>query len=109
MTATASPTVKDQKLVSFGLIESASVNSFADFIPSKSNESEVKIEQETRKENEDFINEFICNMIFYAVLCVSLVLHILIDLGLGSFIKNQFVHLIEILKRIFLKGALTFD
>ena len=105
----ASPTVKDQELASFGLVESASVNSFADFVPSKLNESKVDIEQETKKENEDFINAFICHMIFYSVLCVSIVLHILIDLGLASFIKNQFVHLIELGKRIILRKSPTFD
>ena len=50
MTATAAPTVKDQELVSFGLVESASVNSFADFIPSKLNQSQVT----TEHENDDF-------------------------------------------------------
>ncbi len=88
MTATAAPTVKDQELVSFGLVESASVNSINDFIPSKLNESEVS------SEKSDFVNTFICHLIFYAIFCVSLVLHILIDLGLGSFIKNKFVQLI---------------
>ena len=41
MTTTAAPTVKDQELISFGLVESASVdvNSITDFTPSKSNES----------------------------------------------------------------------
>ena len=88
MTATAAPTVKDQELVSFGLVESASVNSINDFIPSKLNESQVSSEE------SDFVNTFICHVIFYAIFCVSLVLHILIDLGLGSVIKNKFVQLI---------------
>ena len=89
MTTTAAPTVKDQELVSFGLVESASVNSFADFIPSKFNESHESIDIE----NDDFSYTFICHLIFYAFFCVSLVLHILIDLGLGSFIRNKLVHL----------------
>ena len=95
MTTTVAPKVKGQKLASFGLVESASVNSFADFIPSKSNESKENIEQEIRKENQDFKNEFICHMIFYAFLCVSIVLHILIDLGFGSFIKTKFTQLMD--------------
>ena len=99
MTATAAPTVKDQELVSFGLVESASVNSFADFIPSKLSESPVKTEQQTEKEKDDFKNSFICHLIFYTFLCVSIVLHILIDLGLGSFIKNKFVQLMELGKK----------
>ena len=89
--AAAAPTVKDQELMPFGLVESAGVNAFADFVPSKLNETESKEE----KEKNDFINIFICHLIFYAVFCISLVLHILIDLGLGSFVKNQFLQLIE--------------
>ena len=88
MTATAAPTVKDQELMPFGLVESAGVNAFADFVPSKLNETESK-------EKNDFINIFIFHLIFYAVICISLVLHILIDLGFGSFVKNQFLHLIK--------------
>ena len=94
MTATAAPTVKDQELMPHGLVESASVNSFADFVASNSYETEVNKE----KEVNDFINTFICHLIFYAVFCISLVLHILIDLGLGSLIKNQFIHLIDFAK-----------
>ena len=87
MTATAAPTVKDQELASFGLVESASVNSINDFIPSNLKESEIP------SEKCDFVNTFICHLIFYMIFCVSLVMHILIDLGLGSFIKNKFVQL----------------
>tara|TARA_Y100001968_G_scaffold287725_1_gene289392 strand:+ start:71 stop:388 length:318 start_codon:yes stop_codon:yes gene_type:complete len=90
MTATAAPTVKDQELISYGLVESASVNSFADFIPSKLNESQVTADMG----NDDFSYTFICHLIFYAFFCISLVLHILIDLGLGSFLKNKFEQLI---------------
>ena len=93
MTATAATKVKDQKF-QHGLVESASVNSFADFVSSNLNETEANKE----KEINDFINTFICHLIFYAVFCISLVLHILIDLGLGSLIKNQFLQLIEIAK-----------
>ena len=94
MTATAAPTVKDQESLSFGLVESASVNSFADFIPSKFTESIVS----TDIENDDFSYVFICHLIFYAVFCITLVVHIFIDLGLGSFIENQFVKLIGVEK-----------
>ena len=92
MTITTAPTVKDKQLGSLGLVESASVNSFADFIPSKFNESKVS----TDKENDDFSNVFICHLIFYAVFCITLVLHIFIDLGLGSFIKNKLIQLMDI-------------
>ncbi len=94
MTATAAPTVKDQELMLNGLVESASVNSFADFVSSNLHETEANKE----KVENDFINTFICHLIFYAVFCISLVLHILFDLGLGSLVKNQFLKLIEIAK-----------
>ncbi len=93
MTATAVPTIKDQELMPFGLVESASVNSFADFVSSNLNEPE-----ENKANESDFINIFICHLIFYAFFCISLVLHILIDLGLGSFVKNKFLQLFEIAK-----------
>ena len=93
MTATAAPTVKDQELASFGLVESASVNSINDFIPSNLKESEIP------SEKSDFANTFICHLIFYTIFCISLIIHILIDLGLGSFIKNKFVQLMGIGKK----------
>ncbi len=94
MTVTAASTVKEHELVPFGLVESASVNSFADLIPSKLNDKKVIAEKDTN----DFINTFICHLIFYVVFCISLVLHILIDLGLGSFLKKTFTQVIEISK-----------
>ena len=108
MTTTAAPTVKDQELLSFGLVESASVNSFADFIPSKLNENQLNTEQQTEKEKDDFNNSFICHLIFYTFLCVSIVLHILIDLGLGSFIKNKFVQLMELGKKTIFEKSPAF-
>ena len=104
MTITAAPTVKDQELVSFGLVESASVNvnSITDFTPSKSNESKVTAEK------EDFVNKFICHLIFYAFFCVSLFLYILIDLGFGSFLKNKFTQLIGLVKKAFIEDTPVF-
>ena len=99
MTATAPQTVKDKELLPFGLVESANVNSFADFIPSNLNETEVNEE----KEKNGFINIFICHLIFYAVFCISLVLHILIDLGLGSVVKNKLLQLIESVKNTYVE------
>ena len=100
MTATAAPTIKDQELLPFGLVESASINSFEVFVPSNLNETEANEE----KEKNDFINIFICYVIFYSVFCISLVLHILIDLGLGSFVKNKFLQLIESAKNTVVEG-----
>ena len=98
MPTTTAPTVKDHELTSLGLLESASVNSFADFTPSKFNESQVTSQIGKDKEKEDFINTFICHLLFYAVFCISIVLHILIDLGLGSFIKNKLVQFFGLAK-----------
>ena len=104
MTTTIAPTVKDHEAVSFELVESASVNSFPDVIPSKSLVSQSKYE----KQNDDFKNIFICHMIFYFFLCVSLVLHIFIDLGLGSFLKNKFIHFSGLGERTVLKKSPAF-
>ena len=93
MTATTASTVRSQELVSFGLIESASVNSITDFNQSKLNECKVT------NENNDFVNTFVCHLIFYVLYFVSLVLYILIDLGLGTFIRNKFVQLLGIRKK----------
>tara|TARA_Y100001968_G_scaffold218342_1_gene201035 strand:- start:772 stop:1089 length:318 start_codon:yes stop_codon:yes gene_type:complete len=97
MTATAAPKVKDQELMPRRLVESATVNAAADFVSSKS----YKKESDKEKEVNDFINTFVCHLIFYAVFCISIVLHILFDLGFGTFVKNQFIKLIEITKDIF--------
>ena len=96
MTATAAKTVNDQKLMPFDLVESASVHSFADFLPSNLNDTEANEE----KEKNDFLDIFICHLIFYSIFCISLVLHILIDLGIGLLVKNQFLKLIESAKII---------
>ena len=102
MNSTAAPTVNEQKLVSSGLVESASVNSFTDFIPSKLHKKEDIIEK------DDFINTFICHLIFYAFFCISLVLHIIIDLGLGPLIKKTFIYLIELTKNNFVAKSSAF-
>ena len=101
---TSAPTVKESEQVSFGLVESASVNSITDFIPSKSKGHEVKVDME----KEDFINTFICHFIFYLFFCVSIVLHILIDLGLGSFLKKSFNQLIGITNKRFFENKPAF-
>ena len=104
MTATAFPTVKDQELISSGLIESASINSIADIVPSKFNEKDVIDE----KEKIEFVNTFICHLIFYAFFCITLFLHIIIDLGLGSIVKKTFIQLFEIAKNNFVEKNTAF-
>ncbi len=87
MTASVNPFLRDQEIVSSGLLEFANDDPINDFIQTK----DRKVISE--KENEDFANTFICHLIFYAIFCVSLVLYILIDLGLGLFLKNALVTL----------------
>ena len=104
MTSTANPTVKDKKIERFGLVESASVNSITDFTPSKLTDTKANNE----KEKEDFLNTFICHLIFYLFLLISLVLHILIDLGLGDFLKTQISNLMEFKKKNVVKDVPSF-
>ncbi len=91
---TTTPKVKVQEIFSSGFVESASLNSISDFTPSKCNDHEMIF----KKENNDFINTFVCHLIFYAVFCISLVLFILIDLDLGSFVKKVIIYLIKFLR-----------
>ena len=104
MTSATTPSIKNQESLSFGLVESASVNSFADFVPTKLTEGEAYSDREIY----DFLNSFICHLIFYAVFCISLVLHILIDLGLGALIQSKFDQLIMLAKGIELKKKPAF-
>ena len=101
MNSTAAPTVNKQELISSGLVESASVNSFADFMPSEL----IKNEDITEKEKDDFINTYICHFIFCGFFCISLVFHIIIDLGLGPLIKKTFIYLIYFTKNYFVEES----
>ena len=58
MTAIADESVKEQELISFGFVESAGVNSIAEFVPSNLNVMETN----EAKEKNDFINIFITKM-----------------------------------------------
>ena len=102
MSASAASIVKDQEFRASGLVESASVNSITEFATStKLNETKLK----TQWEQKNFVHTFICHLIFYAIFCFSLVLHVLIDLGLGAYIKNKFFQFIEIgMKNVFQKS-----
>ena len=64
MSATDPSIMKVQDLMSYGLIESASVRSITDFNLSKLKESEINLTG--GQEKEDFINTLICHFIFYA-------------------------------------------
>ena len=108
MSTTSASTVKDQELMSVGLVESASVKAFADFIPSNLNESLEITQIDLKKEKEDFINSFICHLIFYAFFCFSIFLHIIIDLGFGSFVKKKFIYLIGLGKKNVLEKSPAF-
>tara|TARA_Y100001968_G_scaffold291471_1_gene295927 strand:- start:5917 stop:6234 length:318 start_codon:yes stop_codon:yes gene_type:complete len=104
MTVTTSPIVKDSESPSIGILDSAKENFFADFIQSKSNRKEVAFKEDMN----DFINTFICHLIFYAVFCVSLVLHILIDLKLAFFMKKLLFHFFFATKNLFFEKKLAF-
>ena len=104
MTTTTVQTVNNKEIISSGLVESASVNSIADFIPSKLNKKEVVAEQE----KNDFIDTFICHFIFYAFFCISIVMHIMIDFGLGSLIKKTLIQLMEIVNNYFVEKNPSF-
>ena len=101
----ATPTVKDHEVYSAGLVEAAGVNSLTDFNPSKLNENEII----TDNEKNDFIDIFICHLIFYSVFCVSLFLHIVIDLGFGAGFKKLYIQLIESVKKNFIKKKTAFS
>ena len=92
----ATATVKDQGSVQFELNDTETINSISDFNTIKLKESEDFY----CNQKEDFLNTFICHLIFYAVFCISIVVHIFLDLGLGSFIKNKLIQLISIARRI---------
>ena len=70
MTATAVSIKEDKQSLAFGLVESASVNSIADFVPSTSNE----IELNPADEMQNFVTNFICHLIFYVFFCVLLII-----------------------------------
>ena len=85
----------DQELAQFGWVESIATNSISDF---KSPKIDVE-EQATNEKEFDFIDTFICHLIFYVVLCYSLFLYIFIDLGFGFFLKNKVNTLFKLQKQ----------
>ena len=106
MTYIAIPTEKNPELTSSGFVESLSVSSIAEFNPTKITE-EIIVEK-VEKEKNDFINTFICHLIFYGIFCISLILHVLFDLGLRSFLSKIFIHLIEIVRNIIVEKNPSF-
>ena len=104
MTVTGISTVKDEELSSAKLVESAKLNLFADFITSKFDEQEVIVE----KEKNDFINNFICHLIFYGIFVISVFLHVSSDLGLSSFLRKIVIQLIVVVKNNLVDKNLLF-
>jgi len=94
MTTSTFLSVKNQEICSPKLVETTSENSIADFISSKVGEQDTKF---ARNKN-DFINTFIYHLIFYGIFCVSIVLHVLFDLGVGTFMRKIFTQLIELVR-----------
>ena len=94
MTTSTFLSEKNQEICSTKLVETTSENSIADFISSKVGEQDTKF---ARNKN-DFINTFIYHLIFYGIFCVSIVLHVLFDLGVGTFMRKIFTQLIELVR-----------
>mgnify|MGYP001331559660 CR=1 FL=1 len=92
---TLEQTLIDQELAQFGWVESGAFNSISDFKSPKTN-----VEEQIIKKNvSDFIDTFLCHLIFYMVFCYSLSYYVVIDLGLGSFIRNKVTTLIKFLMK----------
>ena len=82
---TSAQTAIDQELAQFGWVESIATNSISDF-----KSPNIDVEEQTPNEKEsDLIDTSICHLIFYVFFCYSLFLYIVIDLGLGSFLKGK--------------------
>ena len=94
MTTSTILSVKNQQICSPKLVKTTSEHSIADFIPSKVDEQDTKFE----RNKNDFINTFIYHLIFYGIFCVSIVLHVLFDLGVGTFMRKIFTQLIELVR-----------
>ena len=85
----------DQELAQFGWVEPIATNSISDF---KSPKIDVE-EQKTNEKESDLIDTFICHLIFYVVFCYSLLIYIFIDLGFGSFLRNNLNKLFKFQKK----------
>ena len=94
MTTPSVLSLKNQEICSPKFVETTSENSIADFIPSMVGEQDTKFE----RNKNDFINTFICHLIFYGIFCVAIVLHVIFDLGVGTFMKKIFTQLIQIVR-----------
>ena len=81
---TSTQKIIDQELAQFGWYESLATNSISDF-----KSPTIDVEEQTTKEKGDFIDKFVCHLIFYMIFCYSLFLYIFIDLGFASFLKNK--------------------
>tara|TARA_B100000965_G_C18913280_1_gene465523 strand:+ start:130 stop:447 length:318 start_codon:yes stop_codon:yes gene_type:complete len=92
---TSAQKIMDQELAQFGWVESIATNSISDFKSPK-----IAVEEQTTNEKEsDFIDTFICHLIFFVVFCYSLFLYICIDLGFGLFLKNKVNALFKLQKQ----------
>lgn len=92
---TSEQIVVDQELAQFGWMESIATNSIIDF---KSRTTNIE-EQKSDEGNSDHINTFICHLIFYVIFCYALFIHIIVDLGLDTLLKNKINILILFIKK----------
>ena len=93
---TSAQPIIDQELEQFGWMESIATNSIINF---KSPSLNV-VQKKPDERNSDYIDSFICHIIFCVIFCYSLFIYVVIDLGLGSFVKNKVITLIKYNKRI---------
>ena len=97
---TSAPKLLDQELAQFGWVESIATNSISDF----KSPNVVAKEVTTDPSSLDFINIFICHLIFYIIFCYSLYLYIFIDLSLGLFLKRKLTKLFKYAKKSNIKS-----
>ena len=93
----------DQELAQFGWVESIATNSISDFQSPKANAKELRIDEK----KSDFIDTFICHLIFYVVFFYSLFLYVFIDLGFGCFLENKVNALFNVQKKIELPSFIS--
>ena len=93
---TSAQPIIDQELEQFGWMESIATNSIINF---KSPSLNV-VQKKPDERNSDYIDSFICHIIFYLIFFYSLFIYVVIDLGLGSFFEKNMTTLIKHIRRM---------
>ena len=100
---TSAQAVIDQELAQFGWVESIANNSISNFKSPRIN----KLEKATEAKRSDFVDTFICHLIFYVIFCYSIFLYVFIDLGFGSLLGNQVTRLIKLKEKNKISSDIT--